>query len=133
MVDVTQAKKYVKEHPRVVMVALVLIVVVIVVLIVHAHGEASEFTNPNNIHRYVVGQDGLSMDDKINAAAATVPKSGLTGTRDVPVFFQDFGMELAADETGNLVAQRSGDKVSALAGDKDEIADIEKKFMLGNH
>lgn len=88
-------------------------------------GKTSGFSDPNNIHRYVVGQDGLSLDDKINDAAHE--KSTLTGTRDIPVFFQDYNLELNRDDaTGNLVSSRG----EALAGDKDEISEIEKKFML---
>lgn len=84
---------------------------------------ASGFTNsPNNIRRYIVADDGVSLDDKINRSA----KSGLTGTRDVPVFFSDFNVEMARDADGNLNPQResfSNEKVN-------DVTNIEQRFMV---
>jgi hypothetical protein len=93
------------------------------------HHSGSALTNPNAIHRYVVGNDGFSLDDKINAAAAlNKPKgaSPLTGSRDIPVFFQDFNSELVEGEDGNMVAP----VVETLSGSKNAIDDIERKMML---
>lgn len=90
-------------------------------------GGSSGFANPNAIHRYVVGLDGTSLDDRINAAAALDSRSSLTGTRDVPVFFQDFNSELVKDSEGNLNRVVS----EGLSGTKDAIDDLERKMMLG--
>ncbi len=102
------------------------LLVVVLVVVIFWSSTSSSFSNPNNIHRYIVGQDGMSLDDKINAASHV--KSTLTGTRDIPVFFQDYNLELTRDEaSGNLVSSRG----ETLAGERDEIAEIEQKFMLG--
>lgn len=101
------------------------VAVLVAIFVLWAMMSSSSFTDPNNIHRYVVGQDEMSMDDKINAAVRS--RSQLTGTRDVPVFFQDYGIEATVDEaSGNVVTQHG----ETFAGDKDEIYEIEKKFML---
>lgn len=81
------------------------------------------FYNPNAIRRYVIGQSGDSLDDRIIAAS----KSTLTGTRDVPVFYQDLGSQLVRSDDGTM--QR--EVVETLAGDKaDAIDALEKKLML---
>lgn len=84
---------------------------------------SSDFTNsPNSIRRYVVAEDGLSLDDKLNRSN----KSGLTGTRDVPVFFSDFNVEMTRDANGDLVPQRE-----SFENDKaNEVANIEQRFMV---
>ncbi len=83
----------------------------------------SEFYNPNAIRRYVIGQSGDSLDDRIVAAS----KSTLTGTRDVPVFYQDLGSQLVRSDDGTM--QR--EVVETLAGDKSDAIDaLEKKLML---
>ena len=134
-----KANAWMVAHKMLTSLMVVVLVVLFVVLVIHV-SKKSGFTDPNDIRRYVVGLDGLTMDDKINAArqkalAASAPASApaapaastMTGTRDIPVFFQDFGIEVDHDASGNLVTNRG----ETLAGSKDEIADIEKKFMLG--
>lgn len=83
----------------------------------------SSFTNsPNNIRRYVVAEDGVSLDDKLHR----YQKSGLTGSRDVPVFFSDFNVEMTRDANGDLVPARESfteDKVN-------DVANIEQRFMV---
>ena len=116
--------QYVKTHKLVVLLAV--LAFIFFVMWMYSEGSSS-FEDRNAINRFIVGQDGRSMDDKINDAINA--KSPLTGTRDIPVFFQNYNLELERDATtGNLVANRGGE---TLAGDKDEIAEIEKKFMLG--
>ncbi len=84
---------------------------------------ASSFTNsPNNIRRYIVAEDGLSLDDKLHRNQ----KSTLTGSRDVPVFFSDFNVEMTRDANGDLVPQRESftdEKVN-------DVANIEQRFMV---
>jgi uncharacterized membrane protein YcgQ (UPF0703/DUF1980 family) len=79
--------------------------------------------NPNAIRRYIVATDGVSLDDKMNAAQ----KSGLTGSRDAPVFFSDFDIEMKKNGNGDLVAERSEQFTNEKAGD---ITNIEDRFML---
>lgn len=99
-----------------------ILVLVVWVLITSIGWGVSGFNNsPNNIRRYVVAEDGLSLDDKINRNS----KSGLTGSRDVPVFFSDFNVEMARDADGNLNPQRE-----SFAGEKDDVANIEQRFMV---
>jgi len=99
-----------------------ILVLVVWVLITSIGWGVSGFNNsPNNIRRYVVAEDGLSLDDKINHNS----KSGLTGSRDVPVFFSDFNVEMARDADGNLNPQRE-----SFAGEKDDVANIEQRFMV---
>lgn len=83
----------------------------------------SAFENkPNNIRRYIVADDGLSLDDKINRSS----KSGLTGSRDVPVFFSDFNVEMARDADGNLNPQRE-----SFTNEKaNDVTNIEQRFMV---
>jgi hypothetical protein len=102
--------------------------VVIIVLLIWAIGTsigwgvAANFENkPNNIRRYVVGQEGWSLDDKINSNA----KSGLTGSRDAPVFFSDFNVEMARDADGNLNPTRE-----TFTGEKNDVTNIEQRFMV---
>jgi hypothetical protein len=99
-----------------------ILVLVVWVLITSIGWGVSGFNNsPNNIRRYVVAEDGLSLDDKINHNS----KSGLTGSRDVPVFFSDFNVEMARDADGNLNPQRE-----SFAGEKDDVTNIEQRFMV---
>lgn len=99
-----------------------ILALVVWVLITSIGWGLSGFNNsPNNIRRYVVAEDGLSLDDKINHNS----KSGLTGSRDVPVFFSDFNVEMARDADGNLNPQRE-----SFAGEKDDVTNIEQRFMV---
>ena len=103
----------------VVMILLGFVMCLLVVVLPMGVLGVSGLSDPNNIRRYVVGSDGQSLDDKLNGN-----RSGLTGSRDIPVFFQDFDTELTRDAAGNLVNEREG-----LSGDKDPVSDIEKRFL----
>lgn len=78
--------------------------------------------NPNSIRRYIVATDGVSLDDKMHAAQ----RSNLTGSRDAPVFFSDYDIEMRKDTNGDLVADREG-FVNEKATD---VTNIENRFML---
>jgi hypothetical protein len=121
-----KAVAYVKENWVSIASALLGGLLLVVVLWWWTKPAASTLANPNAIHRYVVGLDGSSLDDRINAAAALNKHSGLTGTRDVPVFFQEFNSELVRDDDGNL----NRAVTEGLAGTKDAIDDLERKMML---
>ena len=81
--------------------------------------QKSSFSNPNDTqyaNRYQAGPDGESLNDRMVAAqakgvaawqASQGNVSGLTGSRDVPVFFQDFDVEMQA-KGGNIYNQREG-------------------------
>jgi hypothetical protein len=100
----------------------VILVLLLWVFVTTIGWSVSGFNNsPNNIRRYIVADDGVSLDDKINRNS----KSGLTGSRDVPVFFSDFNVEMARDSDGNLNPQRE-----SFAGEKDDVANIEQRFMI---
>ena len=81
----------------------------------------SSFANPNDTgynNRYVAGPDGKSLYDKMVApqargVAAWQAKqnesnvSGLTGSRDVPVFFEDYDYDMQV-KGGNVYNKREG-------------------------
>jgi hypothetical protein len=77
----------------------------------------SPFENyPNNIRRYIVSGEA-SLDDKMYKAQ----KSTLTGSRDAPVFFSDYGVQMSKEEDGALVQE---------GFDNNELSNIESRFML---
>lgn len=91
--------------------------VCVVMLIVVLSSSKSCFVDPNNIRRYVVGNDGSSLDDKVYGAS----KSNLTGTRDVPVFFQDYDYEMVKNANGISTSRES-------MKNRDPASEIEKRF-----
>lgn len=75
--------------------------------------------DPNNIRRYVeVGN--TSQDGRQVAAVNAVRTSGMTGSRDIPVFFQDYDYDMTLSKTG-LKNSREG-----VVGGPEEA----KKFTL---
>lgn len=86
-------------------------------------GLGSSFTNsPTSIRRYVVADEGMSLEDKIHRSS----RSNLTGSRDVPVFFSDFNVEMTRDANGDLVPVRE-----SFANDKvNDVANIEDRFLV---
>lgn len=120
MVSASQVYSEVKNTPVWAQVVLITIGFLLYALMVFLpYTLSSSMSDPNNIRRYVVGSDGLSLDDRVNKRV-----SPLTGSRDVPVFFQDFDYDMKRDASGSLVTEREG-----LTGDKDPITDIEKRFL----
>jgi hypothetical protein len=79
----------------------------------------SSFSNPNDTqyaNRFQAGPDGVSLNDRMVAAqakgvatwqASQGNVSGLTGSRDVPVFFQDYDYDMQV-KGGNIYNQREG-------------------------
>lgn len=82
----------------------------------------SSFSNPNDsqyANRFQAGSDGESLNDRVVAAqakgvaaweaskAAQGNVSGLTGSRDVPVFFEDYDYDMQV-KAGNIYNQREG-------------------------
>lgn len=72
------------------------------------------FSNPNDpgfSYRYQAGTDGVSLNDRMVAAQAKAQPqanvSGLTGSRDVPVFFQDYDYDMQV-KGGNIYNRREG-------------------------
>jgi hypothetical protein len=100
----------------------VLMIAVLFWVIGFAIGKSTFENNPNAIRRYIVSTDGVSLDDKMHYSQ----RSGLTGSRDAPVFFSDYDIEMKKDSEGNLVADREqfvDEKVT-------DVTNIESRFML---
>ncbi len=100
----------------------VVIIASLFLLIGFGLGKSAFENNPNAIRRYIVSTDGVSLDDKMNYST----RSGLTGSRDAPVFFSDYDIEMKKDSNGNLVADREqfvDEKVT-------DVTNIESRFML---
>jgi len=83
----------------------------------------SSLDDPNNIRRYQVGLGGVSLDDRVYEASQK--KSELTGTRDIPVFFQDYDYDMIK-KGGNMYTSREG-----LSDERSPEADIEKRMLGG--
>lgn len=91
----------------------------IILTILVFHPPVSKFSNPNDTqysNRYQAGPDGESLNDRMVAAqakgvaawqASQGNVSGLTGSRDVPVFFQDYEYDMQV-KGGNIYNQREG-------------------------
>jgi hypothetical protein len=75
--------------------------------------------DPNNIRQYQLVGD-MSQNDR-QAQAVARRSSGMTGTRDIPVFFQDYDYDMSLSKTG-LSNSREG-----LVGESED----GKKFKLG--
>ena len=103
--------------------AYILLTVIVVLLIIIVTKSGFE-NNPNSIRRYIVATDGISLDDKMHNAQRS---SGLTGSRDAPVFFSDYDIEMRKDVNGDLVADRSESFVDEKVTD---VTNIESRFML---
>jgi hypothetical protein len=54
--------------------------------------------DPNNIRQYQLVGD-MSQNDR-QAKATASKTSGMTGTRDIPVFFQDYDYDMSLSKTG---------------------------------
>jgi len=115
----------VQKNARLTWVALLSLASILLVVVV-TWGATSGFSNsPTSIRRYIVGPDGRSLDEKVHEYQQS-GASGLTGSRDVPVFFSDFNVEMGRDANGDLVAQRetfTNEKVN-------DVRDIEQRFMV---
>ena len=97
---------------------IVLLIVIIGLLSALVH-QKSSFSNPNDTqyaNRFQAGPDGESLNDRMVAAqakgvaawqASQGNVSGLTGSRDVPVFFQDYDYDMQV-KGGNIYNQREG-------------------------
>ena len=97
---------------------IVLLLVIIGLLSTLVH-QKSSFSNPNDTqyaNRFQAGPDGESLNDRMVAAqakgvaawqASQGNVSGLTGSRDVPVFFQDYDYDMQV-KGGNIYNQREG-------------------------
>jgi len=74
--------------------------------------------DPNNIRQYQLVGD-MSQNDR-QAQAIARRTSGMTGTRDIPVFFQDYDYDMSLSKTG-------------LSNSREGMTDPEdgKKFKLG--
>lgn len=74
--------------------------------------------DPNNIRQYQLVGD-MSQSDR-QAKAVSHKTSGMTGSRDIPVFFQDYDYDMALSKTG-------------LSNSREGMTDPEdgKKFKLG--
>ena len=116
--------------------ALAFMVVVIFFATVHSHmfGEsakcASSFDDPNNIRRYQVGLGGESLDERVWAASQKPATSTLTGTRDIPVFFQDYDYEMIKKD-GAMSTAREGLSDYKPGEDRSAQADIEQRMYGG--
>ena len=74
--------------------------------------------DPNNIRQYQLVGDQSQNDRQAQAVARRT--SGMTGTRDIPVFFQDYDYDMSLSKTG-------------LSNSREGMTDPEegKKFKLG--
>lgn len=94
-------------------VALVTIVMTLVL------SSSSFENNPNSIRRYIVSGE-TSLDERMQQAR----KSNLTGSRDAPVFFSDYDVQMYKDKEGALVQENFvNEKVT-------DLTNIENRFML---
>lgn len=90
----------------------IVVLLLILIILVSTHLNKcslikSPFANdPNNIRKYQLVGD-QSQSDRQAAAIMNVQKSGLTGSRDVPVFFQDYDYDMTLSKTG-LSTSREG-------------------------
>lgn len=96
---------------------------VLVVFLMITMFTTSGFSNtPTAIRRYVVADEGMSLDDKLHRNT----RSGLTGSRDVPVFFSDFNVEMTRDANGDLVPVRE-----SFTNEKaTDVSNIEERFLV---
>lgn len=93
--------------------------IVLTILIANPKWWVSPFSNPNDTqyaNRFQAGPDGESLNDRMVAAqakgvaawqASQGQVSTLTGSRDVPVFFQDYDIDMQ-QKGGNIYNQREG-------------------------
>ena len=124
------------EFPKVHLVLHVLTVVLLFLLVVavwkYEEAHKSCFENDYGIRQRSdvvftnTGSDERSLNQRAadaaaQAAAVATGVSKLTGSRDIPVFFQDYDYDMTLSKTG-LKNSREG-----LAGDAEE----KKKFTLG--
>lgn len=123
MSGLTDAVKFVKELPTLHKVLLGTAALALGWLMYLTFRSGFE-NNPNGIRRYIVATDGISLDDKMHNAQRS---SGLTGSRDAPVFFSDYDIEMRKDANGDLVADRSESFVDEKVTD---VTNIESRFML---
>jgi hypothetical protein len=100
-------------------IVLLLIVIGLTSGLVHKAG----LEDPNNIRRYQVGLGGVSLDDRVYDASQK--KSGLTGSRDIPVFFQDYDYEMVK-KGANMYTSREG-----LSDERSPESEIEKRMLGG--
>lgn len=112
----------------------IMILAIFIIVIVDTLGGVR--TGFANLPDYGIGQrrdviaaipayEELSLQQKVDAAASSVtaPTSQLTGSRDVPVFFQDYAVEAVRSKNGAVSTAREGfsgkaddDLEKALAG-----------------
>lgn len=112
---------------------LCMILIVVALFMIATSKTISPFAN---LPDYGIGQrrdviaaipayEELSLQQKVDAAASSVtaPTSQLTGSRDVPVFFQDYAVEAVRSKNGAVSTAREGfsgkaddDLEKALAG-----------------
>ena len=116
--DDTTSKKDYTPIMKVVMLAWMLFITISVIYLLHMDN-VSKFSNPNDTqyaNRFQAGPDGVSLNDRMMAAqakgvatwqASQGNVSGLTGSRDVPVFFQDYDYDMQV-KGGNIYNQREG-------------------------
>jgi hypothetical protein len=107
--------------------AICMIIVAICMIAIASSKSISGFAN---LPDYGIGQrrdviaaipayEELSLQQKVDVAAAGVKTSQLTGSRDVPVFFQDYDVEAVRSKNGAVSSAREG-----FAGKADD--DLEK-------
>ena len=89
--------------------------------------KCSTFTGGSDINRYVIGSEGQSLYDRQQLAESKAranpnPASQMTGSRDIPVFFQDYDYELNRTATGMSNAREG------LANKDPAQAEIENRF-----
>jgi hypothetical protein len=93
---------------------LTFVLIFIIAGVIPISHHVGSFSNPNDSgysYRYQAGPDGVSLNDRMVAAQAKAQPqanvSGLTGSRDVPVFFQDYDYDMQV-KGGNIYNRREG-------------------------
>jgi hypothetical protein len=84
----------------------IVVILLIVILVLEAislgylDNKSSGFNggDPNNIRQYQLVGDQSQNDRQIDAIARS--RSGMTGSRDIPVFFQDYDYDMSLSKTG---------------------------------
>jgi len=103
--------------------ALAVVLLLVAIVVLEVVDMTSGFENDGNRLRFQqVGLGGASLYDKQYEAAQK--KSELTGSRDIPVFFQDYDYDMIK-KGGAMYTSREG------LDDRSPEADIEKRMLGG--
>jgi hypothetical protein len=104
---------------------LILVLLLTVVGLSVTVGLKSNLTDPGSIQRFVVVEGNDSLYDR----QKTATRAPLTGSRDIPVYYEVPGYEF--DNELNEIETTPEAKLASsnLAGDREDVSNIESRFM----